>query len=198
MSPAAAAADVAGRRRILEAATERFARDGTIQTRLTDIQADAGVSIGAIYHHFRDKQALAEATVEYALGRYQEEFLAELERHEDPRAGIRAIVAFHLAWCERHPGSAKLLSRGAAPAASELNDAFFERVLRWYRRGIGGGQLRRLPIRTLYALWLGPATVIVRDRLDAGGREPTHKEVEVLCDAAWQALSAGSGIGGRR
>ncbi len=196
MKPTTAVSDAAGRRRILAAATERFARDGTIQTRLVDIQADAGVSIGAIYHHFPDKQALAEAAVEHALGSYQEEFLAELERHEDSRAGIRAIVAFHIEWCGRRPGAAKLLLQGSAPAASGLNDAFFKRVLRWYRRGIDAGQLRRLPLRTLYALWLGPATVIVRDWLEAGGRGPTRKDVEVLCSAAWQALSAGVGTGG--
>ena len=194
MSQAAAAPEAAGRRRVVDAATARFAREGTLQTRLTDIAADAGISIGAIYHHFADKQALADAVVEDSLGAYQEEFLAELERHADARHGIAAIVSFHIDWCESRPGRAELL-RGAPPAASELNDAFFKRVLRWYRRRSGDRQLHRLPIRAIYALWLGPATAIVRDRLEAGGRGPTRKDIEVLREAAWQALSAGAGTG---
>lgn len=185
------------RLRVLEAATARFAREGTIAARLTDIGADAGVSIGAIYHHFPDKQALAEAAAEHALGLYQDAFLAELERHVGAREGVGAIVAFHIQWSERHADAARLLLQGAGPAGARLNKGFFERVLSWYRSHTGVERLRRLPVRTLYALWLGPATIVVRDRLEHGGPGPARKEVEVLAEAAWLTLSERADEAGR-
>lgn len=179
--------------RVLDAATARFAHDGTIDARLTDIAADAGVSIGAIYHHFPDKQALADAAAEHALGAYQSAFLAELERHREARAGVRAIVGFHIGWSEAHADAARLLMLGPGPGAARLNKDFFARVRNWYDGHSGEASLRPLPVRTIYALWLGPATIFVRDRLETGGRKPSRKDVEILAEAAWLTLSEQAG-----
>jgi len=53
----------ATRRRILDAAREEFARNGYRAGSLNHIVRAAGVTKGALFHHFRDKRALAEAVV---------------------------------------------------------------------------------------------------------------------------------------
>jgi len=49
------------RRRLIDTARELFATKGYDATSVDDLLAGAGVSKGALYHHFRDKQALFEA-----------------------------------------------------------------------------------------------------------------------------------------
>lgn len=61
----------ATRLQILRAASHQFARKPYSQVSLDDILADAKVTKGAIYFHFRSKYALATAIVEHRAGIYQ-------------------------------------------------------------------------------------------------------------------------------
>lgn len=55
------------RRRILDAALELFSTKGFGATSVREISAAAGVSVGAVYHHFADKQSmLTELLDEYS------------------------------------------------------------------------------------------------------------------------------------
>lgn len=57
------------RRRICEAATHRLARSGYHRTTIGEVVKKAGVSIGALQHHFPTKEALVVATAEHLLSR---------------------------------------------------------------------------------------------------------------------------------
>jgi AcrR family transcriptional regulator len=121
------------RRRILDAAARRFAGAGVSATTLEEIRGDAHVSVGAVYHHFADKEGLAAAVWLDALGRYQRGFLDVLRAHPDARPGIAGAVRHHLAWVARHRDLAQILL-GARPAgAVELNEPFFAEVRAWWR-----------------------------------------------------------------
>ncbi|MFC9359821.1 TetR family transcriptional regulator [Rhodococcus sp. NPDC057014] len=43
---------------LLDVAEGHFARRGVLGTRLADIRHEAGVSVGAVYHHFPNKEEL--------------------------------------------------------------------------------------------------------------------------------------------
>ena len=47
--------------KILEAAEKLFSEKGVQDTSMADISKEAGCSVGAVYHHFRDKTALTHA-----------------------------------------------------------------------------------------------------------------------------------------
>src|SRR3954467_6265562 len=100
---------VAARDRILAAARTRFASDGGYAATLEDVRRDAAVSVGAVYHHFPDKERLAEAVWLDALGRYQAGFLDVLRASPGAREGIEGAVAHHLAWVAAHREDATLL-----------------------------------------------------------------------------------------
>src|SRR3954449_6335689 len=97
------------RDRILGAARTRFAADGVYAATLDDVRRDAGVSVGAIYHHFADKERLAEAVWLDALERYQAGFLAALRAHDGAREAVIAAVEHHLAWVAANRDDAALL-----------------------------------------------------------------------------------------
>ena len=73
--PKRSASDAAKtRERIVEVATHRFSAHGFAATRTAAVVRDAGVSEGALFHHFKDKTALFRAVVE----RLQQQFVMEV------------------------------------------------------------------------------------------------------------------------
>lgn len=189
--------------RILCAATRRFVRDGVLGSRLEAIRRDAGVSIGAVYHHFPDKQALHAEAFLRALAGYQAGFVEALQGSEGAEAGVKGAVRYHLRWVASNRDSAALLlgeqpsGRVVGKSLAEQNRAFFSAVLRWWRIHAGYGSLREVDPALLYALWLGPAQEYCRHWL-AGrnsklpGRAPQPNAVAgELADAAWATLRGG-------
>jgi AcrR family transcriptional regulator len=107
--------------RIIEAATRSFVRDGVLVSRLEDIRREANVSVGAVYHHFPDKEALhAEAWIR-ALADYQTGFLETLANTAEAESGVKGAVDYHLRWVTANRDSAALLqsSRPSGPRAAE-------------------------------------------------------------------------------
>lgn len=86
------AASALRRRTILTAALACFAQKGVQATTLDEIRRQAGVSIGSIYHHFADKQHLAQAVYMEGLESNYALVLRDLAEHEDARAGLEALV----------------------------------------------------------------------------------------------------------
>lgn len=92
---------LATRERILDAAEEVFHHNGVSQTSLADIAAAAGVTRGAIYHHFADKADLFEAMMQRVFDPVEElvaELQAEIARHGDTLQSLRTLV---LSYVER-------------------------------------------------------------------------------------------------
>ena len=78
----------AKRAEILDAATDRFGRDGYEDTKWADIAADVGVGPTALYHYFESKQHCLFVIMDQAI----EDFHVRFERlaSEQPDASRRA------------------------------------------------------------------------------------------------------------
>lgn len=88
----------ATREQLLEASTRLFAQRGYEATSIDAVLKETGVSRGALYHHFKNKEALFEAVYESAQARVAEEIIAEALAESTPLAVLRAGVR---AWLER-------------------------------------------------------------------------------------------------
>jgi AcrR family transcriptional regulator len=86
----------ATRRRILDAARELFASRGWAATSVDEVVRAAGVTKGALYHHFRDKTALLRAVYEEQEQASIERLLGLVGDTDDPldqlRLGSRAFL----------------------------------------------------------------------------------------------------------
>ena len=177
---------VAARDRIVAAARSRFAADGVYSATLEEVRRDAGVSVGAIYHHFPDKERLAEAVWLDALARYQGGFLEALRAGEDARAGVTGAVEHHLAWVAAHREDAALLFSARPAAAREHNRPFFRAVRAWWREH--AAELRELDLDVAHALWLGPSHEYCRHWLAGRARRVPAAVARELSEAAWLSL----------
>jgi len=104
-----AARSAATRARLIDAARALFAAKGYAETSTPEIVKAAGVTRGALYHHFQDKTALFEATAEA-----EAEAVADAIRISDPGAAATPEMAL-LAGAKAYfaamsaPGRARIL-----------------------------------------------------------------------------------------
>jgi AcrR family transcriptional regulator len=188
--PTATRAAGSARDRLLAAALTRFEADGLVRVTLEDIRIEAGVSVGAMYHHFADKAALVDALYVELIGGFQTEFLAELRQHASAEEGIKAGVRLYLRWVGRHRAEASVLlgHRCDSPALHERNRPFFAETMAWWRTHVHYGSLRDLPFDVIQALWIGPAQEYTRHWLAGRTKRTPPAVAEILADAAWHAL----------
>jgi AcrR family transcriptional regulator len=87
----------ATREQLIEVATGLFAERGYEETSIEAVLAAAGVSRGALYHHFAGKDALFEAVLEVVENGVTARLAAEIARAPDP---VSAVESAALAWIE--------------------------------------------------------------------------------------------------
>ncbi len=178
------------RTRLLDVARRRFAVDGALTATLDDVRREADVSVGALYHHFPDKLALATAVYAQLVDEFQVGFIAMLRDHDTAEGGIRGGVAHHLQWVSTHRGEARLLLGGRldSDALRESNRAFFAAVGDWWRPHHTYGALQPMRTGVTAALWLGPAQEFSRYWIAGDEPKMPRGTVETFADAAWAAL----------
>lgn len=188
------------RRSILEAALDAFLEVGETGTFIQEVCARAGVSVGALYHHFGSKDQLI-ATLHYTLlAEYQSGAGPILAADPPAEAGIRQTVDYHVSWLVAHPREATFLlqqpfagyrSDQVPPSLVKENQEFLAAVHAWLDRRMDEGQMRRLPFDVVVALLIGPVHHWVRGELFL---HPSKASAEVpaavtaLADGAWNAL----------
>jgi AcrR family transcriptional regulator len=178
------------RRRLLGVARRRFAADGVLAPTLEQIRREAGVSVGALYHHFADKHELAAAVYAEVMSEYQRGFVAVLREHATAEGGVRGGVSHHLGWVASHRADATLLlgERVDSEALREANREFFTAIEDWWRPHAAYGVLRPMELDLTAALWFGPTQEYCRHWLAGRVRRLPAEVAETLADAAWSAL----------
>ena len=83
----------ARRAAILDAAIDRFGRNGYENTRWAEIADEVGVGPTALYHYFDSKQHCLYVILDDALAELHERFDSITARRADPRDALRAMCA---------------------------------------------------------------------------------------------------------
>jgi AcrR family transcriptional regulator len=181
---------LSARQRLLGAALERFAADGPVAVSLDDIRRHAGVSVGALYHHFADKSALVDELYIELTEQFQAEFLGQLRNRPAAEGAIKAGVAFYLRWVSQNRAGASVLlgHRPTSPRLTALNREFLAELKSWWSTHVHYGTLRSLPLDLVHALWFGPAHEYTRQWLDGQRTRPPSSATDLLARAAWETL----------
>lgn len=144
------------RRALISAARRLFAEKGYAGTGTPEIVAAAGVTRGALYHHFADKEALFTAVVEEEHLLMAMTINAAGENEEEP-GPIKALVAGCDAFLDamQDPGRRQILLIDAPAvlgrAAVDAIDARhgLETLVCGLRDAMEAGAMKKLPVETL-------------------------------------------------
>ena len=89
----------ATRAALIDVATDLFATNGYDATAIPTVLAAAGVSRGALYHHFESKEALFEAVLKSVEAQTMVKVTRAARDAADPLDGLRRGCAAYLAMC---------------------------------------------------------------------------------------------------
>jgi AcrR family transcriptional regulator len=192
------AASAAGtRRRILDAALACFVEHGYEQTTIARIQARSGTSNGALFHHFRSKEAIADALYVGAIASFQEGLWELVRRGPGSlRDAVRGTIAHQLRWTEEHADLARFVYRrghldwdssGGAEVAA-LNRELAAALRAWMAPLVESGDIRPTSMLMITAIVSGPAHAIARRWLAGQLGGPLTSFGDELADAAVAAL----------
>jgi AcrR family transcriptional regulator len=144
---------------LVEAARDLFAKDGFAATSLDAVVAKAGVTKGALYHHFSGKRELFAAVFAAEQENVNEVVAAAYAAHEDPwdafAAGCRAFVEA----CQA-PGVQRIFLLDAQPALGwervrEIESGTMEMMVRAIERAIDAERIAPRDARQLAHLLFG-------------------------------------------
>lgn len=187
----------ARREGILAAALALFNQKGYEATTIDDVRQAASASTGSIYHHFRNKQAIAAALFVEGLAKYQRELLGIFQRNPHARDGVPAAVRHYVDWCMRNPALARFMLAGrdfevreaTTAAVEELNARFSAETAAWRARNVERGELRPLSTEAYLATVYGPARSLVRSWLAGRPSGVITAATEEVALAAWRAVA---------
>src|SRR5215208_210962 len=84
---------------LLESAARGFSRHGYGNLRLEEVAREAGYTRGALYHQFRDKEALALAAIDWVYESWMREVGEPAALEADPVGELLAMARGHAIFC---------------------------------------------------------------------------------------------------
>lgn len=182
----------ATRAQLLEAARECFAADGYAATLLDDVVRRAGVTKGALYHHYKGKRELFEAVFEREQQQLAEIAAGAYARKRDHWAGVHASCRAHLE-ATLDPGVQRITLLDGPSVLGwerlrELEDRHGIAALRrGLRRAVDEGIIAPRPIEPLLQMLYGAlceaAMYAARSEDPAKATREVLAEVRVMLDA---------------
>jgi AcrR family transcriptional regulator len=165
---------------ILRAGRRLFGERGFAATTMDDIAEAADVAKGAVYHHFKTKEAVFEAVFEQVSGDLVEDIDRAVRSEKDVLAAIVAGTQHYFAACAKGPSGQIILRDGPAVLGWERwreIDArhFGGKFPRALTVAMDAGLIARQPVEPLARLLLGAVT-----------------EAAVACAGRSDVLKAGS------
>ena len=148
---------------ILTAARRLFGAQGFAATTMDDIAEGAGLAKGAVYHHFKTKEAVFEAVFDQV----SRDLVAEIDRtaraEKDVLAAMVAGTQHYFAACAKGPTGRIILRDGPAVLGWERwreidAEHFGGKMPRALASAMETGLIARQPVEPLARLLLGAVT----------------------------------------
>ncbi|MFU2327913.1 TetR/AcrR family transcriptional regulator [Pseudomonas sp. NFX98] len=186
------------KRDIFRKALKLFNEQGIEATTIEMIRAECDTSVGAIYHHFGNKEGLVAALFFTALddqARLRDSYLAEAQTTQ---AGVQALVHSYVDWVDSQPEWARFqyharfaVTKG--PLKDELatrNKARNKLLLEWLFNPERQEQLAGVPAELMLSLIIGQADSYCRAWLSGRVKGSPKAYRELLAEAAWRSVAA--------
>jgi AcrR family transcriptional regulator len=186
------------RDRVLQAALDCFEELGYDRSSIARIRERSGVSNGALFHHFSNKEAIVDALYVEAMRSVQRGYWDVLESEPNTlRDGLDGIVRHMLDWIEANPRWARFLyaqghldwSSAAGSALRTLNKDLATAYSQWLGPFVAAEAANELPMAVVVAIVTGPAHAIAQRWLSGQLRGPLGSYADALVDAAVAGLS---------
>lgn len=185
------------KRDIFKSALDLFNEQGLEATTIEMIRAQCDTSVGAIYHHFGNKEGLVAALFFTALEDQAELRARYLQAATTAKEGVYALVHSYVDWVDSEPHWARFqyhahfaVTRGPFSGELESRNQARNVLLRdWLAQPGHSDQLARVPGELLLSLIIGQADSYCRAWLAGRVKTSPRDWRDELAEAAWRSVS---------
>ena len=183
--------------RVMAVALGHFSEVGIERTNVSNILTDAACSVGSLYHHFGNKEGIAEALFIDGVNQFNSSLLAALLPKKTASKGVKAIVTFCCEWVTGQPELAGfLLSREVTLSDSakldlrKMDRVFGQSIYNWFVPHVKSGALLELPTSMYVPLICGSTLEYSRFWLSGRNNRSPSDVASILAQAAWQSVKS--------
>ena len=181
--------------RIIAAALQLFTQRGYFSTSVPDMARAAQVSVGSIYHHFKDKEDVARALYLGLTVGLQEALekiaLDNATAHDRCRAVMTTL--FELTESNRDAMEFMLYAKHRDFLPSErpvCSSKPFETMRAFVQSGMENGEIRNMDVMVATSCLFGGAIRLITARLDGVLAEPLPDRLDAVWECAWRGVAA--------
>jgi len=180
--------------KILSATLMLFSKKGYFNTSVRDIAHESGVSIGSIYHHFKDKEAIASAVYSNLVERMLAEITQIQSKHIRTSSRCRAIIAFLFDITEQEPEVMEFMlyskHREFLPEEPPVcSSKPFELMREIVKDGMLANEIQSMDLMVASSCLFGAALRMITSRLDGVIEKPLPTYLEAIWTPSWRAVS---------
>lgn len=179
---------------ILKTALTLFTDRGYFNTSVHDIQKEAKISIGSIYHYFKNKEAIAKALFDDLVGKFTQEISKIEDDYDTVQDRGLAIISYLFNLTEDSPEimNYTLYARhrefmpGERPICSSRP---FEIMRDIIEKGIESGEIRSMDPTVAVTSLFGGAIRMIHLRLDGVLNRSLLDYLEEVWECAWKSVA---------
>ncbi|MEV8630667.1 TetR/AcrR family transcriptional regulator [Streptosporangium sp. NPDC051023] len=187
--------------RILAAALDLYAAQGSGALTMTALIAETGVSSGSLYHHFGSLDGLNAALYSHCMSGLLDTLIAALERSRTARTGVRALAEAYLRFTRDNRPAAHFIHAssyaGFLPAHAEriaqAKAPRMRRIADWLRPHVETGHVIALPDPLTEMLVIGPLAETSRRWLAGAPEVDLTTAARLLPERIWQSIRGDHG-----
>lgn len=186
------------RERILQASLELFVNRGYFNTNVPDISRQSHCSVGSIYHHFLNKEEIAEQLYARGIEQFREALSQVMNPDEDFSSNIRRVVVAFLEFAESHHLLSRYLwlARHNEFLSSKIRkpttvgfDPLGRKLTKIVKNAIRSEEISPLKAEIFWSIVFGIPLSFVMDWLDGYTSETPRSAAPIIAEACWAALT---------
>lgn len=180
---------------VLSATLQLFTQKGYFNTSVRDIARESQVSIGSIYHHFKDKEGVASAMYNGLLKRMSES-LEDIQRsNKSAHNRCRAVIEFLFEITEEEPQVMEFMMyskhREFLPDENPICSAQpFVLMREMVAQGMESGEIQNLDLMVASSCLYGGAIRMITSRLDGIIEKSLLEYVDSIWECSWRSIAA--------
>ncbi|MFT5702536.1 MAG: AcrR family transcriptional regulator [Desulforhopalus sp.] len=179
---------------ILTVALRLFSERGYFNTSVHDIQKQAKVSIGSIYHHFGNKEAIAKAIFTHIESSMNDVISAIMATHSTAHDRCKAVITYLFNITEQQPDTMHYMLYAKhqefmpeeKPVCSSRPFILMKNIV---TKGIEDGTIRNIDPNVAAVTIFGGAIRLIFLRLDNALENPLPTYLDECWDCAWRGVA---------
>jgi AcrR family transcriptional regulator len=185
------------KRSIMRQALVCFNESGIEATNIETIRTQCDTSVGAIYHHFGNKEGLVAALFFAALEDQAALRDSYLQDAQTAQAGVAALIYSYVEWVDEQPDWARFVFQSRyAVSSGPFKDELLERnkqrnrqLLDWMSVEGRKEPFSHFPAELIPSLIIGAAESYCRAWLSGRVKKSPRDYRDILAQAAWSSIT---------